>query len=435
MSTLEIEKLSSLLAESNRKMEIFRKVSFELNKLVSLPEKLQTILAILDEQFGMANSLILIPDHEKQVLTVFAQHGYDASKIGEQVAFGQGLIGLAAVRKRHINLTGIRRKQHYLATVSNEGDLNFVKPIGLSDVESQVAIPLLASDELVAVLMAESRNFCVYDQSDENFLITLAQSIAVSIQNSMLYDSMEQKIKERTAELSHLNNTKDKFFSIISHDLRGPVTSFQSLTRLFSYYNQEGQSDKIESLCSKVEQSVDTLNHLLENLLDWSLSQTNGIQCSVEVIQLQEFIQNIVDIYQPNIIAKEISLSLNIDNHICIKGDRHTLATVFRNLISNAIKFTPRSGFIRISAAVEEANVRIELRDSGVGIDCKRLLNVFQLQGQRSTCGTEKEKGTGLGLVLVKEFTELNEGTIDIESDPGSGTLIKLLLPGGRQGE
>src|SRR5262245_35938222 len=141
MSSPEIEKLSSQLAETNRKMEIFRKVSFELNKLVSLPEKLQKILAILDEHFGLSNSLILIPDHEKQVLTVFAGHGYDASIIGQEVQFGQGLIGLAAVRKRHINLTGIRRKQHYLATVSNEGDLNFVKPIGLPDAESQVAIP------------------------------------------------------------------------------------------------------------------------------------------------------------------------------------------------------------------------------------------------------------------------------------------------------
>jgi len=432
MSSPDIEKLSLQLVDTNRKMEIFRKVSFELNKLVSLPEKLQTILAILNEQFGLANSLILIPDHEKQVLTVVAGHGYEASIIGQQVSFGEGLIGLAAVRKKHINLTGIRRKQHYLATVSNEGDLNFVKPIGLTDAESQVAIPLLSNDELVAVLMAESRNFCVYDQADENFLITLAQPLAVSIQNSMLYDSMEKKIKERTAELERLNNTKDKFFSIISHDLRGPVTSFQSLTRLFSHYNQEGQSDKIESLCSKVEQSVDNLNHLLENLLDWSLSQTNGIQCSFETISLREFLQNICQIYQPNLSAKEINLALDVDDDICIRVDRHTSATVFRNLISNSIKFTPRNGSIRIAAATEGRQVRIELRDSGVGIDCQRLLNVFQLQGQRSTFGTEKEKGTGLGLMLVKEFTELNDGTITIQSEPGKGTLVTILLPNGK---
>jgi len=435
MSSLEIEKLSIQLAESNRKMEILRKVSFELNKLVSLPEKLHTILAILDEQFGLANSLILIPDHEKKVLTVFASHGYDAAIIGQQVPFGQGLVGLSAARKKHINLTGIRRKQHYLATVSNEGDLNFIKPIGLEDAESQVAIPLLSNDELVAVLMAESRNFCVYDKADETFLITLAQPLAVSIQNSMLYDSMEEKIRERTAALQLLNNTKDKFFSIISHDLRGPVTSFQSLTRLFSHYNQEGQSDKIESLCSKVDQSVDNLNHLLENLLDWSLSQTNGIQCQVENIFLKEFIYGIIEIYQLNISAKEIEFNIEIDDHIAIRGDRHTLATVFRNLVSNAIKFTPRKGTICISAVSEDQKVNIALRDSGVGIDCQKLLNVFQLQGQRSTYGTEKEKGTGLGLVLVKEFTELNEGIISIESDPKTGTLVTLTLPEGNLAE
>lgn len=433
MSSPEIEKLSSQLAETNRKMEIFRKVSFELNKLVSLPEKLQKILAILDEHFGLANSLILIPDHDKQVLTVFAGHGYDASIIGQEVQFGQGLIGLAAIRKRHINLTGIRRKQHYLATVSNEGDLNFVKPIGLADAESQVAIPLLSNDELVAVLMAESRNFCVYDQADENFLITLAQPLAVSIQNSILYDSMESKIKERTAELQRLNHTKDKFFSIISHDLRGPVTSFQSLTRLFSHYNKEGESDKIESLCSKVDQSVDNLNHLLENLLDWSLSQTNGIRCLSEVIPLKEFLQNISEIYRPNLSSKEINLILDVNEAICFRADRHTMATVFRNLISNAIKFTPRNGSIHIGASEEGASIRIELQDTGVGIDCAKLLNVFQLQGQRSTHGTEKEKGTGLGLLLVKEFTELNEGTITIESVPGKGTQVTLLLPNGQQ--
>ena len=430
MSALELEKLISQLAESNRKMEILQKVSFELNKLISLPEKLDTILTILDEQFGLTNSLILIPDHEAQLLTVFASHGYDAAIIGQQVPYGQGLIGLSAARKKHINLTGIRRKQHYLATVSNEGDLDLIKPIGLADAESQVAIPLLSNDELVAVLMAESCNFCVYDKADENFLITLAQPLAVSIQNSMLYDSMEEKIRERTAELQRVNKTKDKFFSIISHDLRGPVTSFQGLTKLFNHYNKHGQTDKIESLSSKVDQSVDNLNHLLENLLDWSLSQTNGIQVIPENILLKELLQRVIEIYEMNITSKEIKIQLDVPETIGIKADHHTMATVFRNLISNAIKFTPREGTIRITADKRDEKVLIKIEDSGVGIECQKLLTIFQLQGHRPTVGTEKEKGTGLGLVLVKEFTELNNGHISIESDRESGTRVILELPG-----
>lgn len=429
MSTLEIDKLVTELAESKRKLEIFRKVSAELNKLISLPEKLHNILAILDRQFALSNSLILIPDEQVQALIVYASHGYKTQMIGKQVPFGQGIIGLSAVRKKHINLTGIRRKQHYLASVSNEGDLDLVKPIGLPDAESQVAIPLLSNNDLVAVLMAESRNFCVFDKADENFLITLAQPLAVSIQNSILYDSMEKKISERTAELRRVNSTKDKFFSIISHDLRGPVTSFQSLTRLFSHYNKLGQSDKIERLCTKVDQSVDTLNHLLENLLDWSLSQTNGIQCFFEKIILKDFLKNIVELYQTTISSKEIELNLEIPDDIQINADHHTLATVLRNLISNSIKFTPRKGSIHISASTEHDRVIVHIRDTGVGMDCKKLASVFQLQGERSSCGTEKEKGTGLGLVLVKEFVKLNNGHLAIESSPTAGTHIKLELP------
>lgn len=428
MSSLEIEKLMSQLVESNRKMEIFRKVSFELNKLISLPEKLDKILAILDEQFGLANTLIFIPDHSAKVLTVFASHGYDVKMIGRCVPFGQGLPGLAALRRKPINLTGIRRKQHYLATVGHEDELSLVKPVGLEDAESQVVIPLISNDELVAVLMAESRNLCFYDKADENFLITLAQPLAVSIQNSVLYDSMEERIRERTAELRQLNTTKDKLFSIISHDLRGPVTSFQGLTRLFSHYNKSGEYGKVENLCTKVDQAADNLTHLLENLLDWSLSQTNGIACVFENIPLGEFLLNILKIYQTNLLAKEIGVQVSVEPGIFVHADRHTLATVFRNVVSNSIKFTPRGGSIFISAVANEDKIVIDIKDNGVGINCQKLPTLFQLHGQRATCGTEKEKGTGIGLLLVKEFTELNRGHISIESEPGTGTHVRLEL-------
>ncbi len=429
MEITDLDKLSAKLETSQRKMDIISKVSFELNKLVSLPEKLNTILDILDDQFNLSNSMILVPNPDQQHLTVVACHGYAEDQAGKTVPFGQGIVGLAAARRKHINLTGIRRKQHYMATVSHEGELNFVRPLGLADAESQVAIPLVANAELVALLMAESREFCVFSKEDENFLITLAQPLAVSIQNSMLYDSMEEKIRERTAELQRLNETKNKFFSIISHDLRGPVTSFQSLTRLFSHYHKLGQTDKIDNLCGKVDQSADNLNHLLENLLDWSLSQTNGIQCVFEKIPLHAFFQQIVSLYKESLAAKEITLSLSVDESISLQADQHTLATAFRNLLSNAIKFTPRGGAIAIDAVRDDKAVIVRLSDTGVGIDKEKLCALFTLHGQRSTCGTEKEKGTGLGLILVKEFTELNHGTLSLDSGPGQGTRFILTFP------
>jgi signal transduction histidine kinase len=349
--------------------------------------------------------------------------------ISLEIPFGKGVVGLSAQRKRKINITGIKRKKEYVSVIAtNENSVSDKLP-GLPDAESQVAIPLLSNNELIAVLTAESENFCVFSDDAEEFLVTLTQPLAVSIQNSLLYDSMEEKIRDRTAEIEKLNKTKEKFFSIISHDLRSPVTSVQSSTGLFRYYNQRGETQKIDELCSKVDNSINRLNHLLDNLLNWSLRQTNGIECHFERIHLKNFIDEVAEIYENNFLSKSLIFKINIDNDIFILADRHTLATVFRNLFSNAIKFTPKEGAISISAQLISNSVVIALQDSGVGIDEEKLNSIFEFKERKATTGTEKERGTGLGLVLVKEFLCLNKGTIAIESRPQSGTLITVTLP------
>jgi signal transduction histidine kinase len=426
MTTGDLEGLHANLAEANRKMEIIQKVSVELNKVVTLPEKLNGILSILDHQFGVGHSLILLPEASRKQLTVYASHGYDGNNIGRTVIIGEGLAGMAAERKRHINLTGIRRKQHDLAAASGNNEADFLNTIGLTDAESQFAIPLISNDELVAVLVAESRNFCVFSPADERFLITLAQPLAVSIQNAMLYEEMEARIRERTAELQKLNQTKDKFFSIISHDLRGPIASFQGLTRLFTHYHKTGQSEKFESLCAKVDQSVGNLSLLLENLLDWSLSQTQGLQTHIEPIALDTFLYDMIEIYRIAMASKEIVFANTVGPHVVL-ADSYTLATVLRNLVSNAIKFTPRGGAITISSQENGASTSISIRDSGCGMNREKLEKLFEL-GTRRSSGTEKEKGTGLGLILVKEFVALNQGDIQVTSD-SSGTIVTVTLP------
>ena len=425
----ETEKLSAQLEDSQRKIQIMFAVSSELNKFLTLQEKLHGILKILDEQFGLKHSMILLPDKAQEKLTVFASHGYSEDISGQHVPFGQGLIGLAALRKRKINITGIRRKQYYVSIASPEtGSRENVLP-GLENAESQVAIPLLSNNELVAVLMAESENFCVFSRDDEDFLVTLAQPMGVSILNSMLFDNMEEKIRDRTAELQKLAQTKEKFFSIISHDLRSPVTSFHGISKMFRYYNERGDTTKIDELCSKVDYSINKLNDLLDNLLNWSLQQTNGIACHFERVQLRHFINDVAEIYNDSIAAKSMTIDIAVDDHIFIWGDYQTLATIFRNLLSNAIKFTSRGGKISISAKVKDISVVIYLEDNGVGIDNENLRSIFEIKERRTTPGTEKEKGTGLGLILVKEFIQLNKGTISIESEAKKGTRILITLP------
>ena len=425
----EIQSLSVQLEASKRKMKIISIVSTELNKLMGLREKLNSILIILDDLFGLKHSMILLPDKSNANLVVFACHGYNDNLIGLEIPFGKGVVGLSAQRKRKINITGIKRKKQYVSVATPEGKSMADELPGLPDAESQVAIPLLSNNELVAVLTAESQNFCVFSDDAEEFLVILTQPLAVSIQNSLLYDSMEEKIRDRTAEIEKLNKTKEKFFSIISHDLRSPVTSVQSSMGLFRHYNQRGETQKIDELCSKVDNSINRLNDLLDNLLNWSLRQTNGIECHFERIHLKNFIDEVVEIYENNFLSKSLIFRTNIDSDIFIFGDHHTLATVFRNLFSNAIKFTPKEGTISISTQSTANSVVIILQDSGVGIDEQKLSSIFEFKERKATAGTEKERGTGLGLVLVQEFLSLNKGSIAIESQPQSGTLITITLP------
>jgi K+-sensing histidine kinase KdpD len=426
----EIEKLSAELRDAQRKIRIMYEVSAVLNKLLSSHEKLDAILTILDAQFGLKHSMILLPDKKNSKLVIFASHGYDESVRGKEIPFGQGLIGMAGLRKRKINITGIKRKQSYMEASAEEPVSVLPALPGLKTVESQVAIPLLSNNELVAVLMAESENFCVFSPEDETFLDTLAQPMAVSILNSMLYDSMDEKIRDRTSALQQVTATKEKFFSIISHDLRSPVTSFQGISKLFRYYNQRGDTSKIEALCSTVDGATEKLNHLLDNLLNWSLQQTNGITCHFEAIRLSDLINEIAEIYRENILSKSLTLEVSINDSIFIWSDNNTIATVFRNLLNNAIKFTPRNGSISVSAERKQESVIICLEDTGVGIGPQKLDSIFEMREQKVTRGTEKEKGTGLGLMLVKEFIQLNHGSVVMESAREKGTRVIITLPG-----
>jgi signal transduction histidine kinase len=281
----------------------------------------------------------------------------------------------------------------------------------------------------VAVLLAESYNTSVFSRDDESFLITLSQSIAVSIQNAMLFDNMEEIIAERTAALQKSNQTKDQLFSIISHDLRGPVTSFHNISKLIDHYNRKGEKDKINILFSRIDRSVDRLNHLLDNLLNWALTQRNEISCTIQPIDLVQLLKEVISIYEEHILSKELKLTITGPDTAFAAGDYNTLSTVFRNVLSNALKYTPRDGRIHIAIHREDNSTVVTCTDTGIGMSPERLATLFELTGARSTQGTDNEKGTGLGLLVAKEFMQLNKGDIHITSTAGQGTTVTIKLP------
>ena len=223
------------------------------------------------------------------------------------------------------------------------------------------------------------------------------------------------------------NKTKDKFFALIAHDLRGPVTSMQGIGRMLSFYQKRGDENRISELIDQVDQSATSVNHLLDNLLKWALSQTEGLNYQPSVVQLDRLIEEVKEIFNEAIKAKEISLNVDKSGEFLVEADYNMISTVLRNLLSNAIKFSPMGGQVSLNIFNENDVVKIEVIDSGLGIPDDTVHKLFSNQTVSSTRGTQDEKGTGLGLLLCREFVIKHGSDLDISSSV-TGTRISFEL-------
>lgn len=230
-------------------------------------------------------------------------------------------------------------------------------------------------------------------------------------------------------KLDEVNKTKDRFFSIISHDIRGPISNFQGISGLINVLADSKDEDGLKQLGSMMEASAKEVSDLLDNLLEWALSQEGKIPYNAESVSLRELCQSNLGIMLNMAMAKNIDLTGDSLEDVIVDADKNSVSTIIRNLLSNAIKFTPEGGIVDLK--IQESNGRgvIIVKDSGIGIPKNKLDNLYSLKGERSRWGTKGEKGIGLGLTLVHEFVELNKGEIEVESEEGKGTVFKVFLP------
>ena len=387
-------------------------------------------MALLDSNFKLKHTILLFPAKNNTVLRVFASRGFEDSGIGVEVPFKHGVVGVVASKKKKLRVSRLSQYRRYASAFMKKDSpaVEVSKLPGLANAESQVALPLIANNELVAVLSCESEDILFFHQSDEELLMTLSQQIALSIQNSIIYEQLDERVKLRTRELEDLNKTKDRLFSIIGHDLRSPVTALEGIAELFEYYNSEGKQDKLADLGPKISYAAKNVNQLLDNLLNWSLSQQKGIQCAPKKIDVTTLIKEVHHLFKDSIASKNIQFVHNENGEVTIYADYNMIFSVLRNVISNAIKFTPSSGHVEVTSGDTESGVQITIKDTGIGISKEKIETLFTLQENKSTQGTDRERGSGLGLVLVNEFMQLNNGSISIESSK-EGTTIQLLLP------
>jgi signal transduction histidine kinase len=250
----------------------------------------------------------------------------------------------------------------------------------------------------------------------------------------------EQNILENNKLLNELNITKDRFFSIIAHDLKGPFSSLIGFSELLLNDYKNLSAEEIHDYHKMIYTTANNSHNLLENLLEWSRSQTGKITFNPTKINISQIVQNVADLLISSANEKNIVFLNEISPSVFAFADDNMVKTILRNLLNNAIKFTSKYGIIKLtsqqlqnkSIQTDTPNIsmiEVSVKDSGIGISTDNLNKLFKIDQKISTKGTNNEKGTGLGLIICKEFIDKNGGQITIESYEGKGTTLKFTLP------
>jgi signal transduction histidine kinase len=337
-------------------------------------------------------------------------------------------------------------KSHMVSDVGD--DPNHYTLNGLVDTCSELALPLQIGEEMIGVLDIHSDQRNAFNLEDKTVLQTLANQIAIAIRNARLY-GLEKDLRrieeERAHALAELNASKDKFFSIVSHDLRGPFTGLLGGTQFMLASLGVLTKQDIEEMTQHFYDSAKAAYDLLENLLAWSRIQRGRMEYHPGEVEVNAVVRNTIHLFRENAVRKKIQLINATAVSTMVYADKNMFDTVIRNLVSNAIKFTPPGGRVIISAhkndptaetsrasqTTQSEFVQISVSDTGVGINQENIDKLFRIDVHLTTLGTDQESGTGLGLIMCKEMVEKNGGRIWIESEAGKGTTVNFTVPTG----
>lgn len=270
----------------------------------------------------------------------------------------------------------------------------------------------------------------VIDNALENHRLTESNKQLLADLKSANED-LEEKVRVRTEELTRINSVKDKLFSIISHDLRTPMASLKVFLDVLMNFNQ-GQIDqqKVEEYYLKVQGYIHNVMSLLDNLLNWSLTQLGEKEPVLADVSLSQSVATTQELVSLLAAKKKVSVATNLpDEEVTITGDANMISLVLRNLLGNAIKFSEEHTTITISLQTDEQHAWLEIQDEGVGMPQDVRDNLFNPHYHQSTRGTGDEKGAGLGLKLCQEFVSMQSGTIKVESELEKGTTFTLSFP------
>ncbi|MEQ8424786.1 MAG: HAMP domain-containing sensor histidine kinase, partial [Cyclobacteriaceae bacterium] len=236
-------------------------------------------------------------------------------------------------------------------------------------------------------------------------------------------------IDNKNMELEKLNQTKDKFFSVVAHDMRSPMNSLFGFSKLLAKHADSMSKEEIKKMGEQLSESVSNTLKMTENLITWARSQMMLEQTNPEMISVSDAVNETIKVFLESAEKKGVSLNKAEMNGEHVYADKNHFLLILRNLISNAIKYTTSGDSICVSASQENGNTKIVVEDTGMGIEDDVKARLFSLEGTVSQVGTSGERGTGLGLVMCKDFAERNNGSIRVQSERRKGTSFVVLLP------
>lgn len=416
-----------------------RKASEILQKALNKSEKQQKEIT---ELLNATHSILENNDFKiiaKQIFdacknAIGAKAGYvallsDSGEENELLFLDDGGLPCSVDPSLPMPVRGLRAEAYSSGKVVYDNDFmnsEFVKymPKGHMDLPNILFAPLKIKNKTVGVLSIshKERGFTV---RDAQLASAFSEYASIALQNSRIINDLKQTANE----LKNLNRTKDRLFSIIGHDLKSPLSNIIGFSQLLKEnYNRYSEDKKIR-YNDLIYRSANSLNDLLNNLLQWSRTQQNKVTLNQKEINLNELIITSLKLLDTNIQTKNIEIINLIDGNRYAYADKDMITTVFRNILSNAVKFTPKGGKIFILNEIKDNFCIIEIKDTGIGMSSKKMEKLFDYEDNYTSSGTDGEKGTGLGLVICKEFIELNSGKLLVESEEGKGSTFYIYIP------
>jgi PAS domain S-box-containing protein len=407
-----------------KKIEMERQVIYEVIQGITVTSNLDELLKLIHHSLGKVvyaeNCFVALYDNEKELFNF----PYFIDKVDTAPQPNSLEKSCTAYVFRTLKPFLFNQKDYDRLVEQKEVEL-----IGSASL-SWIGIPLQTPSKVIGVLVLqhyEKEN--VYSENDLNFLSSIGSQIAVAIERK----KTEEEIIMKNDLLLSINAEKDKLFSIIAHDLRGPMSAFVAATQILTEDVQNMTIEDIRDISMNMKNDASNAYLLLENLLEWSRLQRGIMEFNPQKLRLDNIIGTSIGAVLGSAKTKGIEININIPDELYVTADKHMVETVFRNLLANAVKFTYGGGKINVSALSTTDNfVEIRIIDTGIGMTPELKGKLFKINENTNRPGTAGEPSSGLGLLLCKEFIEKHHGKIWVESEVGTGSTFYFLIPGER---